>query len=363
MLNKKRLLESYPDDIKKTTNLIAFNPDKIIYYGSASKKAMYLSSGDIDLVEPVKLSEANSLANHIKIIVQNINKTPNCYLADFKSGTDLYYKIDLGTIEHGKLKGFDKQKVKDFIISKEFDDTTEKNKILNLFNNPIGLKQWFDINNFLHEYQVLRWNREELLRGYKIVRGNKVFLQNTIQDKSALTKLDIIQFIPSLNRFIEITNYFDVVNDGKEFKSQKYLNDLKMNLLKYYYEKNYFKFTKRMLAYSLFKKDDITSKKLYSIVDSGAGIMYQCESELVALKYIMDHYNIPKKEVHDQLQAIKLKLGNVYEFSFSEQKLDELIDKGKIDEIISMLYESFNNFTLHKLKELKMIPIKKEFIP
>jgi hypothetical protein len=363
MLNKKRLLKSYPDDIKQATNLIAFNPDKIIYYGSASKKSMYLSSGDIDLVEPVKLSEANSLAKHIKIIVHNIDKTKNCYLADFKSGIDQYYNIDLGTIKHGKIIGFDKKKVKDFITSKQFNDNTEKKKILNLFNNPIGLKQWFDINNFLHEYQVLRWDKDELLKGYKIIRGDKVYLQDTIQDKTALTKLDIIQFIPSLNRFVEITNYFDVVNDGKEFKSEKYMNDLKTNLLKYYYEKNYFKFTKRMLAYSLFIKDEATSNKLYTIVDSGAGIMYQCESELVALKYIIDHYDVPKEQVNDQLQAIKLKLGNVYEFSFNEEKLDELIDEGKIDEIINMLYESFNSYTLKKLKELKMIPIKKEFIP
>ena len=54
MLNKKRLNSSYPDDVKQASALIAFNPEKLIYYGSASKKAMYLSSGDIDLVEPIK---------------------------------------------------------------------------------------------------------------------------------------------------------------------------------------------------------------------------------------------------------------------------------------------------------------------
>ena len=37
---------SYTDSENKAAYLIAFNPDKLIHYGSASKKAMCLSGGD-----------------------------------------------------------------------------------------------------------------------------------------------------------------------------------------------------------------------------------------------------------------------------------------------------------------------------
>ena len=150
MLNKKRLNSSYPDDVKNASALIAFNPEKLIYYGSASKKSMYLSSGDIDLVEPIKPNEANSLARHIQTIVKNVLKTKDCYLGDFKSGTDPYYDVDIGTIKNGKVVGFDKDMVYNFIKSRSFDNALEKKKILSLLdkNKALDMPSWFDLYNF-----------------------------------------------------------------------------------------------------------------------------------------------------------------------------------------------------------------------
>ena len=364
MLNKKRLNSSYPDDVKHASALVAFNPDKLIYYGSASKKSMYLSSGDIDLVEPIHIpSEAHKLAIHIQTIIKNILKTPNCYLGDFKSGSNPYYDIDIGTIKHGKIVGFNKQKVKDFIESRNFDNSLEKKKILSLFNNTIMFKQWNEINNYLHDYQTLRWNQQELLNGYKMVNGQKVYLQDTIQDKKALTKIDTIQFVPSLNRWIEITNYFDVVNNGKEFNSSKYVETLKINMLKYYFDKNWFKFSKRLLAYSLFKKDKALSNKLFSIVHSGLGIMYQQYSELKAIEYLIKHYHLPISKFYPQLQAMKMRLGNVYEFEFNEKYLDKLLDKGDIEAVVEHLYKCFNDYTYKQLNKLHILPYKADYLP
>jgi hypothetical protein len=363
MLNKKRIKTSYPEDIKQASALIAFNPDKLIFYGSSAKKSMFLSSGDIDLVEPIDLSDANSLSKHIQNIIKNILKTPNCYLGDFKSGNDPYYNIEIGTIKNSNLVGFNKEEVKEAIQSIQFDDNLRKKQILSLFTKPIGLKQWFEISAFLHEYQTLRWNKEELLRGYKTVRGQKIYLQDTIQDRKALTKIDTIQFIPSLNRWIEITNYFDTVNNAEEFKSDKYIETLKLNLLKYYYEKNWFKMTKRLLAYSLFKKDTNLSNKLFSIVNSGLGILYQQYSELNAMEYLIEKYNVPMTKLYPQLQAIKMRLGNVYEFEFNEKHLDELIDRGDIKSVINHLYDCFNSYTYKRLKALHILPLKKDYYP
>jgi hypothetical protein len=365
MLNKKRLISSYPDDVKKASALIAFNPEKLIYYGSASKKAMYLSSGDIDLVEPIKPNEANSLAKHIQTIVKNVLRTKDCYLGDFKSGINPYYDVDIGTIKNGKVVGFNKDMVYNFIKSRSFDNTLEKKRILSLFdkNKAFEMPSWFELYNFLHQYQVLRWNQEELLRGYKIVDGKKIYLQNTIQDKKALTKIDTIQFIKSLNRWVEITNYFDVVNNGKEFKSEKYIETLKLNLMKYYYERNWFKFTKRLLAYSLAMNETATSNKLFSIVHSGLGIMYQQYSELKAIEYLMKHYHKPLHEFQDQLQAIKMRLGNVYEFDFDEKEIDDDLDRGDIDAVIEKLYPRFNDYTYRQLKKLEILPLNHKYIP
>lgn len=365
MLNKKRLISSYPDDVKTASALIAFNPEKLIYYGSASKKAMYLSSGDIDLVEPIKPKEANSLAKHLQTIVKNVLRTKDCYLGDFKSGTNPYYDVDIGTIKDGNVVGLNKDMVYNFIKSRKFDDAFEKNKILSLFNSnrSFEMPSWFKLYNFLHDYQVLRWNQEEILRGYKEVNGQKMYLQNTIQDKKALTKIDTIQFIKSLNRWVEVTNYFDVVNNGQEFKSEKYVETLKLNLMKYYYERNWFKMAKRMLAYSLAMKDNKTSNQLYKIVHSGAGILYQQYSELKAIEYLMKHYKVPLHEFQDQLQAIKMRLGNVYEFDFDEHEIDKYLDQGDINAVIANLYPSFNDYTFRQLKKFHLLPLPHKFVP
>ena len=363
MLNKKRINSSYPNDIKQASKLIAFNPDKIIYYGSASKKSMYLSSGDIDLVEPIKKNESQSLTKRIQQIIKNIMKTHNCFLGDFKSGSDPYYNIDIGTIKNAHIVGFNKEAVKHAIQSKDFGNNITKKQILSLFNKQIGLKEWYEISGFLHEYQTLRWNQQELLNGFKEVRGQKIYLQDTIQDKKALTKIDIIQFVDSINRWIEITNYFDILNNGEEFKNEKYIETLKLNLLKYYFEENYFKMTKRLLAYCLFKKDDNMSNKLFSIINSGLGILYQQYSELTAMEYLIEKYNVPISKLMPQLQAIKFRLGNVYDFDFNEAHIDELLDTGDIKSVISHLYDCFNKYTYKKLKELKLLPLSKTFYP
>jgi hypothetical protein len=105
------------------------------------------------------------------------------------------------------------------------------------------------------------------------------------------------------------------------------------------------------------------SNKLFSIVNSGLGIMYQNYSELRAIEYLIDRYNLPISQFTDQLQAIKYRLGNVYQFEFNEDLIDKYLDKGDIKSVIEHLYESFNDFTYKRLKELHLIPLKADYIP
>jgi actin-related protein len=121
--------------------------------------------------------------------------------------------------------------------------------------------------------------------------------------------------------------------------------------------------TKRLLAYCLFKKDDNMSNKLFSIINSGLGILYQQYSELTAMEYLIEKYNVPISKLMPQLQAIKFRLGNVYDFDFNEAHIDELLDKGDIKSVIGHLYDCFNKYTYKKLKELKLLPLSKTFYP
>ena len=120
-LNHKRIASSYPTDIKEASYLIAFNPDKLMYYGSQAKKAMHLSSGDIDLLEQVKVTDAGALASKIQRIIKTIQSTRYTYLADFKSGVDTHYIVDIGTIKNGKVVGYDKHTIEESFFDKKIN--------------------------------------------------------------------------------------------------------------------------------------------------------------------------------------------------------------------------------------------------
>ena len=367
-LNYKRLTSSYPTDIKEASYLIAFNPDRLMYYGSQAKKAMHLSSGDIDLLERVTLKDAGALTEKIQKIIKNIQSTPLTYLADFKSGVDTHYIVDIGTIKDGKVVGFDKHTVEETIRYRDFDNKKELSKLLRKKVTP---KVWFDTDDILRQKQIIRWNRDELLKGYKIIRGQRVTLEDCIRQKDAMTKIDIIRFIPSLNRFVEITNYFSLVDNPEDFDGIQYINELKLSMLKCYYSQKYVKLCKRLLTYSFMKQQYNVARRLYDIVNSGIGILYQLHSELSAIQYILQHYgSTPTALIKSQLDTMKYTLGNVYEFDFDERKIDELLDNAikhrtlaNIERISDILGDIANEETRKQLESLGFLPLPKHYFP
>ena len=361
-LNQKRSIESYPEDIRKASYLLAFNPDKLIFYGSQAKKPFYLSSGDIDLIEPVQLNKAGELARKFYEIILNIEKTPDCYLADVKSGVDDYYVFDFGSIKDGKWV-------------RDNDSIMQK---LKLFKQKAVLKRllskgspeaFFEFEDIVREYQILRWNAEELKRGFKVIRGEKVLLEDTIKDVDSMTKIDCIRFIPSLNRYVEITNYFFISKKKEEFNELKYIKELKLNLFKYYTKGKYFKMLKRLMTYVLLKKDKEKAEKLYKIVNSGLGILYQVCSELDAIHYVIEHYG-EKPGMAEQIDGMKYRIGNVFDYKIDESKIDAMIDsissglmQKKVAKLSQYISDIVNTYTKKELKAIGFFPLPKEFIP
>ena len=369
LLNKKRLDTSYPDDIITACKAIAFNFNNLLFYGSQAKKSMYLSSGDIDLLEPVDIKQASELMKRIQAIVKELDNKHFCYIGDFKSGRDFEYIIDLGTIKRNKVIGFNKADVIDFINSHEFE---EKNEMLNLCHGFMTVPKWTELTEMIRKKQVLRWNKIEIQQGFKTLRGKRVFLEDCIKDREAMTKIDTYQFIPSINRFVEITNYFFTGNKKGDFDKKKFQEELKINIVKMYCDQKYFKLCKRLITFYLNNDRLEQADKIYDIVHSGLGIIYQVCSELDAISYIIDNYKsqVPKPLIKEQLEAIKYRLGNVYEFDFSEASIDKDIDNivsnetfEDIQSLSDDLYDLCNKITKHKLKSLRLIPLPLNFYP
>lgn len=365
-INKPRLPSSYSDSVKDASYLIAFNPEKVIHYGSSAKKAMYLSSSDVDLIEPVHPTRASNLAAKFKTIVKNIDKAPLCYLGDFKSGMDAHYVCDIGRIKGCKVIGFDAEKVKAFVQSRDFEAREE---IIGLLKDPMTIDSYLKLEELMRKNQVLRWDRKELLQGYKTVRGRKVPLSDTIKDESSMTKIDTIQWIPTESRLVEVTNYFKVSKSKDSFNAKDYGASLQKDIVKTYYNGNLFKMCKRLLSFSLLLKDEKTANKLYEIVHSGLGIMYQVVADIKAILYLKEHYsNLPIAHINTMIDGFKDRLGNIYEFDFKEEATDKLIDSCKADydklyTLLETLYTVLIKQTQSRLVAMKLYPLPKGFYP
>lgn len=363
-IKKPRIPSSYPDSINNATYLIAFNPEKIIHYGSAAKKAMFLSSSDIDLIENIKSNKSDELAKKIKQIVHNIDNTKLCYLGDFKSGTDPYFECEIGNIKGKRVVGFNKGKVIEFVKSRPF---TEQTKILQLLKQPVSIENYLKLQELMRQDQVLRWTHDELLQGYKIIRGQKIMLSDTIKEESSMTKIDTIQWIDTENRFIEISNYFKVSNSKESFDMKDYTSSLQKDIIKTYYNGNLFKMCKRMLSYSLLKQDKRTVKRIYNIIHSGLGIMYQVIADIKTILYMKENLKeLPDAKIRIMIDGFKQRLGNIYEFDFKEESMDKLIDASKTDhdklyQLYDKLYNVLIQQTQKQLKEAGLYPLPSKF--
>lgn len=352
---EKRLSTSYPKDILRASYLVAFNPEKLIFYGSQAKKAFFLSSGDIDLIEPVKTKRADDLAKKLKAIVLNIERQKLCWLGDIKSGVDEEFVIDIGRISKGGLvEGFNVKRVKEFVLSKSF---SEKESLLKLLSKPVTPPVFFDMQELLRKDQILRWSRDDIVKGYKEVRGQRLRLSDAIRHKTAMTKIDTIQFIGSINRFVEVTNFFFVSDSPDDFEPEKFTSELLQSIWQCYYTKKYFKLTKRLLTYFALKKDAANTALLYAIVHSKLGILYQVKSELEAIDYVCEHYDVNDVLIRSQLDALKYKLGNVSGLK-GETKIDKDFDEHKLKDIIKKLESLYNAEAYATLKQSGFIPPK-----
>ena len=365
-INKRRLNSSYTDSQKRASYLVAFNPDKLIHYGSAAKKAMYLSSADMDLIEPVPASQANALASKLGAIVDSIAKAKRVYLGDIKSGVDQRFVCNIGEIKGHAVVGFRKDAVKAFVSGRGF---TEEKAILELLNQRMDVQRFLQLQELMRMDQVLRWSAKEVKQGFKLVGGAKVYLADTIRNKDAMTKLDSIQWLPEDHRFVEVTNYFKVSGSKTSFDMSDYAASLRKDIVKTYYNGNLFKMCKRMLSLCLLTGEKTTSAKLYGIVHSGIGILYKVVADIKTLMYMVDHVRqLPVASMRSMIDGFKQRLGNIYEFDFRELAVDRLIDACKSDftqleSLYDKLYGVLTRETKVKLLDESLYPLPARYFP
>lgn len=359
-----------PNSVIKDIRLVSLPGDEVAPFGSyINRIADYF--GDIDVIQLFTgcctIDEVGKKsAKAIQTMVKAIGKEKSHYFSEFKAGFDCCYHFDVGKLVEGEYR-----------ISSILKDRTEKLHQLGMLTDveyKIVMKvvrkkfktgdDYDAVFNLYRDRFLLRWTEKEVLQGYKMLQTGKYTLERAVLDKTAV-KIDMIT-VNSGGKFIEVTNFMAL---GLKKKSKfvpinidlKNLTpeDLPIVIEELYYSNFHykpFKIVKRAFAYLKFARGQLekgvnltkyslakinleyVDKLLVSyaeILKSTVNILYTINSELDAMKLVLERVNNPpKKRIQQRLNQLKEPISNVLE-----------IDKKDLNGIMSMVDGVIKNTT------------------
>jgi hypothetical protein len=399
-INKKHILntkpkDSYTEDVKNAVRLISYNPEHSKIYGSYSY-ASQPYPGDIDVIEELseccdKETAIKKLTVKLQNLLRKISTNKESFIGDIKSGVDSDI-FQLAQIQKAYEKSKPTKNNKDMfrktmisklneLLHKGYMQREDINVIENLLKSKLSYADREALFNSIRSKFILRWTPDEIFKGFKKLPGNRIkFLSDAVQEKDSITKYDLWHYFPSVNKYLEMTNLFVLIyydkNGHKEVinTTQDLINDLKLEVTKYYNSQIFFKpfkMAKRIYVLSRLFKDRNTALKLVELFRSDLGILNQINSELETVNLMLkniDEKVLPLKQLKMQLDAVKQKIAIVINVEIDSQMIYKDIDKivhenirpeqiGQIlDHIHDYLKKIINKETLKYLKKVKLFP-------
>jgi len=185
----------------------------------------------------------------------------------------------------------------DLFEKKKFKKTTDiyfhifnlfREKFKEAFENPNIWITDFKCGTF--RGQPLRWNRQEIKRGYKNVDSYIILFTDCLQQQSRV-KLDII----AIDKDHNITEYSDIymIRIGKlNLTPEENVEEIKKSILGNFYDyaskKKYFKALKRLYSWAKLSNMKKIETDLISIFNSSLGVDYKTMSDLGTLVGLLE---------------------------------------------------------------------------
>jgi hypothetical protein len=326
------------------------------------------------------------LVNKFKRLVQRIESTHikdlPIFITDFKAGHDSRYDFYIGEVDKvkGIIRDYDQSIIEDefnnlysqkLITQKELSFILDK---IEQFEDPPSLENYYELNNFLKELKTIRWTPDEIIEGYKLLRGGKIIQLYDALIMNSVVKLDVIAPIhydkivcknstfENLSRYTEVTNWFYIrqtdplTNESKELTSSiDYKKGLLGDIFKYSNEEdpeyNILKATKRLWSYGAFLVKsglDVNAgngilKLISPIMDSYIAILNSTKADLEVLETVLTtELGIPDEYIKLSVESIAVRLA-----CYNGDDNQIVITK----EILTKLDPVKDNFDVQSLKE------------
>ena len=341
--------------------------------GSSSIRSQ-LYAGDYDAMEKVNAKSVNSVMSSLQKIIKELRDIPNCYVGDIKCGEVGDWEVvknnshidDSGKIVNFNIKQsqskVDELRAENIITAAE---AKEANELLEKATTPF---------NFLTakkeiRFHILRWKPVDILQGALEYRGKIFTLEDAIQS-GGMIKIDVIYDLH--DRFTEFSCIYDVFIKGVRVSAfpPPIVRSLSDDIM--YYEKiNPFKALKRFYALARHFKNEKAIDVLVPILNSDLGRFYQITEDLKTLLALLERPSSPVEKVKSQIDEVRQRLGNIYQFKDIMREEHTLIGKivsllkqptPKLKDRLAMLIQEFqailSKSTTAVLKKVQKIKVK-----
>lgn len=363
----------YNKDIQDIIDLVSLDKQKKANVVGSFKYRVHRYPGDLDLMEIYEgccgiEATKNKIVERIKEIAQDIKKTRNIYLSEFKAGYDTRYMIDIGDYDYetNMIYDYDKPRiVKELnkLHEKKLIDDAKLNELLSYTDeetvsctNTISIDNWKKLYEGLRLLYTVRWDINELIKGKKKLIGDKTLYLKDAISQNTIVKMDFFGEIN--NHFTEIEIFYVLLARKKngEFVSLSienldYGERLEKDLIEKTYKEQYLKLSKRMWLYAIYTNNIEASKKLYLLFDSPAAIFYQIGSEAETLSNMMEIlHTLPLHKILRQIYDFKMRLSTVSNIAMSNDTRAILYNT--IDCIYNSNNKKYRIKLLNKLSEM-----------
>jgi hypothetical protein len=364
LLSKKKYPNDYNDQILKAIQIITATPYNKMLFGSNVFKALYYS-GDIDLMQDIPLNKQKDamfkIVGQVNYMKNHILKDGIYMYGDIKIGRHPYFSVFeklIGMIKNCKIQGFKPQEIRKY---------ADKYKIKELINIPdeLDFKGWVKYYNIIHDLATVRWDYNDIVNGFVIIKPEIKFTLGEAINDSLLTKIDMYSFING--KFMEITNAFK----SDELEIDEVVLGIKQSMMVYLYDDppNYMKAVKRAFsALRIEGKNMYLVEKLTKFLVSNTNLLSSCITDLDVVSEILkrNEMNLNLRiNIGLHIDIIISKLSNVYVVDLdvidSVKKLiqntsEDIIKKVEI--IVKFLKEKLNILTLDYLNKYNIDLVK-----
>ena len=365
-LTKKEYPQNYQKATQHLINIISFNPKNVRIQGTMSYRA-YRYPSDYDLFETVNVSSLSSIVKQFQAKVKLLLSINDVFIGDIKAGEYEPLRLinERAYFKNNRVIGYDYEDTMsklNSMLEKQLITQKEFKTFKGLIKKKPNKEQWNIMVKNLRLH-VLRWNPDDVLKGYRQFNKHRVTLEEALQT-TGLFKLDVIAFIN--NKFSEFSIIYDLRSGKKRVNNFKInINeDLKANINQLQDNEQYFKMLKRILSLmrvkmKTLKSDDdraMLSKEIEAITDvlnGELGILNSVANDIDIILQILDNEkHTPTITIKEQIDNFIYRLSNIYkthQYLHNETK------------IIDRIHSALKAKTKSKLSN-ELIHIKKDLL-